>query len=145
MTDTTVVVPTLGRPSLAVLLDALVGGTRPPDHPVVVVDDRPEPTGPLPVDGRLDVVVLRSGGRGPAAARNLGWREARTPWVSFLDDDVVPDPDWYACLLVDLDKAPLGCPGPRAGCAFPCPRTGGPPTGSAPREGWRPRPGSRRT
>ena len=82
---------------------------------------------------------------GPARARNIGWRHTATPWVSFLDDDVVPDPDWYACLLVDLDKAPLGCPGPRAGCAFPCPRTGGPPTGSAPREGWRPRPGLRRT
>ena len=36
MTDTTVVVPTLGRPSLAVLLEALASGTRRPDHPVVV-------------------------------------------------------------------------------------------------------------
>ena len=33
--------------------------------------------------------------RGPAAARNVGWRAApATEWVAFLDDDVVPAPDW---------------------------------------------------
>jgi len=121
MTDTTIVVPTLGRPSLAVLLDALARGTRRPDHPVVVVDDRKEATGPLPVDGGLDVVVLRSGGRGPAAARNLGWRETRTPWVSFLDDDVEPGPDWYACLLADLDAAPPWVSGSQGRVRVPLP------------------------
>ena len=121
MTETTIVVPTLGRPSLAVLLDALARGTRRPQHSVVVVDDRPEATGALPVDGPLDVVVLRSGGRGPAAARNLGWREARTPWVSFLDDDVVPNPDWYACLLDDLDAAPPEVSGSQGRLRVPLP------------------------
>ena len=29
-------------------------------------------------------------GRGPAAARNVGWRATETAWVAFLDDDVLP-------------------------------------------------------
>ncbi|MBW8767521.1 MAG: HAD-IIIA family hydrolase, partial [Geodermatophilales bacterium] len=35
-------------------------------------------------------------------ARNLGWRVARTEWIAFLDDDVVPDPDWYERLGEDI-------------------------------------------
>ena len=32
--------------------------------------------------------------RGPAAARNTGWRAARAPLVAFTDDDCVPTPQW---------------------------------------------------
>jgi histidinol-phosphate phosphatase family protein len=124
VTATTIVVPTLGRPSLAVLLDALGHGTRAPDHPVVVVDDRPSAqSAPLPVGAGIPVVVLRSGGRGPAAARNLGWRHVRTPWVSFLDDDVEPDPDWYAALLADLEAAPPDVAGSQGRLRVPLPQT----------------------
>ncbi|UMG93655.1 HAD-IIIA family hydrolase [Nocardioides sp. TF02-7] len=49
--------------------------------------------------------VLRSGGGGPARARNVGWRHARTRWVAFLDDDVLPESDWYQLLLTDLTIA----------------------------------------
>ncbi len=109
---TTVVVPSLGRPSLRTLLEALAAGTEPVPGPVIVVDDRR--AGPDPADdlaagladlGLPALRVVRSGGGGPARARNLGWRHARTPWVSFLDDDVVPDPDWSARLRRDLDRA----------------------------------------
>jgi glycosyltransferase involved in cell wall biosynthesis len=37
------------------------------------------------------VRVLEGGGRGPGAARNLGWRAARTPWVWFIDSDCVAE------------------------------------------------------
>ena len=97
---TTIVIPTMGRASLAVLLEALA--EQRVGVPVVLVDDRPGEGEPLGCAEGLDVTVVRSGGGGPARARNIGWRHARTPWVSFLDDDVVPQPDWYACLLEDL-------------------------------------------
>jgi histidinol-phosphate phosphatase family protein len=108
MSPTAIVVPTMGRPSLDVLLDALARQRHPVDAPIVLVDDRR--TGPdLTPDSRgLDVTVVRSGGGGPARARNLGWRRARTTWVSFLDDDVVPDEDWYELLHHDLRTDALG-------------------------------------
>ncbi|MBW0010635.1 MAG: glycosyltransferase, partial [Pseudonocardiales bacterium] len=104
-----VVIPTIGRPSLHVLLARLVSGdaelqragdehSRSPA--ILVVDDRPAPTEPLAVS--TPVRVLRSGGRGPAAARNVGWRAVDTDWVAYLDDDVVPGPDWSGRLGRDL-------------------------------------------
>lgn len=33
-------------------------------------------------------------GRGPAVARNHGWRHARAQLIAFTDDDTVPDPHW---------------------------------------------------
>src|SRR3954469_25945871 len=104
----TVVVPTIGRPSLDVLLDALAGARGPRPAELLFVDDRPAGE-PLAVErpGLPPVRVVRTGGGGPARARNLGWRTARTEWIAFLDDDVVPDPDWYQRLEKDLaDLAP---------------------------------------
>jgi glycosyltransferase involved in cell wall biosynthesis len=54
------------------------------------------------------VRVERSGGRGPAAARNVGWRAGTAPWVVFLDDDVVPGPGWGTALRTDLAAAEAG-------------------------------------
>src|SRR3954452_24915852 len=103
---TTVVIPTVGRPSLRVLLHALAGQESAADVPVVLVDDRPDGADlHLDADLGLDVRVVRSRGGGPGRARNIGWRHARTEWVSFLDDDVVPQPGWYADLRSDLDDA----------------------------------------
>ncbi len=122
---TTIVIPTLGRPSLTALLQRLASlpGTLPP---IVLVDDRPGPAQPLDLPTSLDVrgeavVVRRSGGRGPAAARNVGWRVATTPWVSFLDDDVLPDEDWLELLAADLAAAPLNVAGSQGRVWVPLP------------------------
>jgi histidinol-phosphate phosphatase family protein len=103
-----VVVPTVGRDSLARLLDALAASTGPLPGRVLLVDDRRDRAAPLlggrPVPGRLAGRVRVVAGRaaGPAAARNLGWRAARASWVAFLDDDVVPSPAWLGDLAADL-------------------------------------------
>src|SRR3954449_3446823 len=118
----TVVVPTIGRPSLDVLLDALAGASGPRPAELVVVDDRPSGA-PLRVDrpGLPPVRVLRTGGGGPARARNLGWRAARPPWVAFLDDDVVPDADWYDRLAADLADLPADVAGSQGRVHVPLP------------------------
>lgn len=105
MPEYTLVIPTIGRDSLRRLLTALKRGAGPVPPKVVVVDDRPGPPRDLSLGDDLGVRVLRSGGRGPAAARNVGWRAATTRWVCFLDDDVVPDPDWESALCIDLKAA----------------------------------------
>src|SRR3954451_4856489 len=122
LSDCTVVVPTIGRASLDVLLDALAGAAGPRPAEIVLVDDRP--TGaPLSPDrpGLPPVRVVRTGGGGPAAARNLGWRTARTPWIAFLDDDVVPDPDWYDDLAADLAALPDDIAGTQGRVRVPLP------------------------
>jgi glycosyltransferase involved in cell wall biosynthesis len=103
-----VVIPTIGRPSLARLLEAIDAQERPVEGRVIVVDDRRDDGEPLGGAGGLpgaNVTVLRGPAAGPAAARNAGWRASTAPWVAFLDDDVVPPPDWTARLAEDLERA----------------------------------------
>ncbi len=40
--------------------------------------------------------LAAEGTHGPAAARNLGWRNARGGIIAFTDDDCIPDPDWLS-------------------------------------------------
>jgi histidinol-phosphate phosphatase family protein len=97
-----IVVPTIGRPSLGALLNALALSDGPRPAKIVVVPDGSSARVDTPkgLEGRIE--VLRGAGRGPAAARNTGWRASRAEWVVFLDDDVVPSSDWLASLERDL-------------------------------------------
>jgi histidinol-phosphate phosphatase family protein len=107
-----VVIPTVGRPSLARLLDALAAQAEPLPERIWLVDDRLDPSTAhlLPHTGVKGAVigrvtVLRTGGRGPAAARNAGWRASEADWIAFLDDDVVPPEEWTTKLSADLGAA----------------------------------------
>ncbi|HEV7677660.1 MAG TPA: HAD-IIIA family hydrolase [Candidatus Dormibacteraeota bacterium] len=105
-----VVIPTIGRESLGALLRALDASRGPLPERVIVVDDRRDAPAPLALPslprGGERLEVLRSGGGGPAAARNVGWRAASAPWVAFLDDDTVPSPAWLDDLVDDLATLP---------------------------------------
>src|SRR5829696_3100382 len=85
------------------------------DHRPAGAPLRPERPG-LPT-----VRVVRTGGGGPARARNLGWRTAPTEWIAFLDDDVVPDPDWYQRLEQDLAALPADVAGSQGRVRVPLP------------------------
>jgi histidinol-phosphate phosphatase family protein len=106
-----VVIPTIGRPSLQACLDTLAAAASAyPPRQVVLADDRKDTSLPLPVTvppplaDRTIVVALA--GRGPAAARNAGWRAAvPSDWVVFLDDDVQVSGGWAGELAVDLAGA----------------------------------------
>jgi histidinol-phosphate phosphatase family protein len=112
-----VVIPSSGRPTLPVLLAALGAADGPLPARVIVVDDRPPAPAPRPLELRVPAAlagrsfVVRGPARGPAAARNAGWRAAESAWVAFLDDDVIPPPGWRAALLADLDGLPADVAG----------------------------------
>ena len=118
-------VPTVGRPSLAVLLEALAAGGEPLPGAVLVVDDRRDRSAPLPLAAPARLAdrlrVVDGPGRGPAAARNVGWRTAAGEWVAFLDDDVVPGPRWLERLAADLGAAGPGLAGSQGRLRVPLP------------------------
>ena len=100
-----VVIPTYRRPALLkrCLKAVLSQSLDPHAYEVIVVDDGHD-------DATLDAViemqpesglpVLRymrpAARRGPAVARNAGWRSARGSLIAFTDDDTVPDRYWLA-------------------------------------------------
>ncbi|MGH9247381.1 MAG: glycosyltransferase family 2 protein [Acidimicrobiales bacterium] len=100
--DAAVVVSTYQRSELlARLFAALEAQTYPRERfEVVIIDnasaDRTEHvlTG-LAARSPLNVRPLRMPhNRGPAPARNLGWRSSAAPLIAFTDDDCVPEPGW---------------------------------------------------
>jgi histidinol-phosphate phosphatase family protein len=127
--DYDVIVPTIGRPTLVDLLEALARQRVPLSGRVFVVDDRRRPSTPLAItDGSEDrVTILPGAARGPAAARNVGWGAARAPWAVFLDDDVLPGSEWSEQLATDLAGRPATVAGVEGRIHVPLP-PGRPPT-----------------
>jgi GT2 family glycosyltransferase len=100
VTPFTVVVPFHGPVALVEpllrSLDGQDGDLRPR---VIVSDDASSPPVAPGVEGlglrNVDVEVIRCDQNGgPGAARNRALRSVETPWVAFLDGDVIPRPDW---------------------------------------------------
>jgi histidinol-phosphate phosphatase family protein len=103
--DFDLAIPTCGRPELDRLLAVLASLDGPSPRRVLVVDDRPDRDAAamnVAAAGALPVVVLRSHGQGPAAARNAALRASDAEFLAFLDDDVVPRADWLTRLEDDL-------------------------------------------
>jgi GT2 family glycosyltransferase len=99
-----VIVPTFRREHLlARCLDALLTQKLGAPYEVIVVDDgRSASTREI-----VEALAQRTGNspavrylhppletRGPAAARNAGWRAAASELIAFTDDDTIPDRDW---------------------------------------------------
>ena len=54
----------------------------------------------------MDRVLRQERSRGPATARNAGWRAAAAPLVAFTDDDCRPEPGWLEAGLRAHRAAP---------------------------------------
>jgi GT2 family glycosyltransferase len=101
--DLSVVVATHSRSErLAALLRSLAQQERAPVFEVVAVADGADPgvaaVLAAPPDGLRLRVERHAVARGPAAARNTGWRAAAGHLVAFTDDDCVASPGWLAAL-----------------------------------------------
>ncbi len=88
------------------LLDSLERQALAPERfEVVIVDDASSDGTPALLSererrGTLRLRVLRhEDSRGPAGARNAGWRAATAPLIAFTDDDCIADPRWLEAAL----------------------------------------------
>jgi glycosyltransferase involved in cell wall biosynthesis len=112
--EITVVVPTYRRSrNLPRLVAALEAQTLDRDRFEVLIvdngsdDDTPEVLAGLAAATPIALRPLRiDDNHGPAPARNLGWRSARTTYVAFTDDDCVPRPDWLEQCLASCRASP---------------------------------------
>lgn len=87
--EVTFVIPVRDRPFA---LDRLLGSLDAGASVIVVDDGSNDPAGPRVVAERHGArLVVLPENRGPAAARNAGLREVGTPFVVFVDSDVVVD------------------------------------------------------
>src|SRR5438270_4477098 len=99
------------RALLGRLVEALARQEDAPSYDVVIVDDGSgdgtwEELERLAMNSRVPLVPVRlEANRGPATARNAGWRQARAPVVVFTDDDCIPQPGWIAALAAGLEDA----------------------------------------
>ncbi len=100
--EVTVVVPVKDDPDGLQRLLAAIGDVA--DR--IVVDDGSA----API---VKAAVRHGVARGPAAARNAGWRRAGTPLVAFLDSDTVPDPAWLDHVLPLFDDPAVAAVAPR--------------------------------
>jgi cellulose synthase/poly-beta-1,6-N-acetylglucosamine synthase-like glycosyltransferase len=102
--EVSVVIPTCGRPALLRrCLEALLRQTfAATAFEIIVVDDGRSPDTHAAVQelaGRPGVPLIRyvtpaPGSKGPAGARNAGWRASEAELIAFTDDDTIPQPDW---------------------------------------------------
>jgi glycosyltransferase involved in cell wall biosynthesis len=118
--ELSIIVPTRDRPALlARCLDALLAQATQREYEVVIVNDG----GRLEATTQLDdprVVVLATGGTGPARARNRGVEEARGDVLLFTDDDTIPSGGWLEAAASSLEGEPdaVGVEGPVDGGGF---------------------------
>lgn len=97
-----IVIPTIGNSgTLSRVLTALAHQRHPgPGFEVIVSADADAPRATeqsvSAVADRLELRTTRAETPGAAAARNAGWRMAKSPLVLFLDDDVLADPELVA-------------------------------------------------
>jgi GT2 family glycosyltransferase len=95
------------------LVAALEAQQEPPAFELVVVDDASTDDtwavlADLAARSPIAIRTLRlEANRGPAAARNVGWKATRAAYVAFTDDDCAPSPGWLHALTGGLATADL--------------------------------------
>jgi HAD superfamily hydrolase (TIGR01662 family) len=115
-----VVIPTIGRPGLAELVTTVDDDPAP--SCIVIADDRRDAAAQLDLPATTaPLLVVRTHGRGPAAARNAGWRAADANWIAFLDDDVAIPVDWCRRVAKDLVDLPESVAASQAWIYVPAP------------------------
>ena len=103
-----IIVPSRGMgDNLRKLFDALAKELSGKNVEVILADDgSPKPLDFLATDykGKIDLKVVRQDPKGPAAARNLGVKNAASDIFIFIDSDVIPQPGWFESIIAPLEQ-----------------------------------------
>ncbi|HZC12382.1 MAG TPA: glycosyltransferase, partial [Thermoleophilaceae bacterium] len=93
---------------------AALAGQSVPYFEIVVVDDGSAEKAAVvaAVGTEPRARLVRTGGRGPAAARNAGAREALGAILCFTDDDCEPSATWIAALVAAIEHGAAAAAGP---------------------------------
>lgn len=111
MRSASIVIPVYnGAATVGACIEACLGQVCGCPVDVIVVDDG-SGDATAEVVSRYPVRFLRQANRGPAAARNRGWRAASGDAVCFTDADCVPPPDWVARHLAQYVSPRIGAAG----------------------------------
>lgn len=103
--EVSVVVPTCNRAASLPGLVAALAAQHEVSSELLIVDDCSSDNtwkmlNQLRLNHDVELRPLRTARRsGPAAARNIGWRAARSSLVAFTDDDCLPQAGWLEMLL----------------------------------------------
>ena len=102
----TVIIPTYKRPRLLIrCLQAIAAQTLDKsDYKVIVVSDGEDLSTKDAVEtwqlaAHINLSFLQIEKSGPAAARNYGWKKAKTALIAFTDDDCIPSPQWLSAFI----------------------------------------------
>jgi glycosyltransferase involved in cell wall biosynthesis len=106
------------RPLLRLCVDGLLGQLLPPgEFEIIVVDNNSSDDTPQFLkeysSAHPSLRAVREERQGLSAARNSGLAATDAPFVAFVDDDAIPEPDWLPRILqrfetLDPDVAMVG-------------------------------------
>lgn len=106
--DVTVVIPAWNAEAfIAETIASVLAQTTPPAAVIVIDDGSTDGTAEAARQQGPHVQVRTIANAGVGAARNVGWREATTPWVAFVDADDLWEPDKLQRQLAAAGEAAL--------------------------------------
>jgi glycosyltransferase involved in cell wall biosynthesis len=113
-THTAIILPTCNRARLLPGALASIATARrghPSSSELIVVNDGSNDNTAAFLEqarmaGLIDQVITHPASRGPAAARNAGWRSTKAPFIAFTDDDCEVDDTWLHRLVEAMSTAP---------------------------------------
>jgi glycosyltransferase involved in cell wall biosynthesis len=109
--STSIVIPAYNaEKTIGKTLKACLEQDYPGRREIIVVDDGSTDGTKKEVE-RWPVRCIHQENRGPASARNRGWREAKGEIVCFTDSDCIPNRDWLSKLLRNYQDDQIGAVG----------------------------------